>query len=488
MENSDKILAQVLEQNKILNELVTGLMKKKLPEPIDESKFPTKNDGFFKKIHTKDGLQWVPDYHGLACYMRDEFKVLSTDAFTYIHEDGFYQYAERGYLASIIDKLTLGKLKPTQINQFIQMIMAKTNQKNIALKSTDGFMNLKNGILNIKDKKLIGHSPHYFFKYKLPHSYNAESQCPRFMEFLDYIFEGNLDYIEATAEIFGYCILGGHPFLHKAIILYGEGRNGKSTWLDILKCLLGNQNVSAVSLANLIKPFSVVNLDGKLANITDETPSDQINAEVFKAATAGGCLTAAHKGKPEYEFNCNARFLFASNKMPHFNESTIGLKERLYFVRFERFIEESKRDSTFKTLIMNEEMSGIINFAIRGLDRLMLRNQLPQTAGNKETMDEFKLESDSVYEFFKSRLVVDVRAGEIVPLQTLYSSYDAYCRSSGRKSVSKNLFSRRIESHLKTELMQLGADNIKAIFRDSNDKMRIKRGFQGLYIRSGIDS
>ena len=262
---------------------------------------------------------------------------------------------------------------------------------------TDGFVNLANGILEAKTNELRPHSSNYFFKYILPHRYDPSAECPRFREFLNFIFDNDPQYTDLTAEIFGYCLLGGNQFLHKSFVLYGSGRNGKSTWLEILQSLLGQTNISSVSLANLTKPFSVVNLDGKLANIVDETPNDQINAEAFKTATSGGWLTGAHKGKPEYPVRCNARFLFASNKIPNFSETTVGLKERLYFIKFSKFIEADSRDPYIKEYIVANEMAGVLNFALAGLKTRLDRGYMLPTTGNFEMMEECNTEYDSVF-------------------------------------------------------------------------------------------
>ena len=158
---------------------------------------------------------------------------------------------------------------PNHLDNFIKLTIAKSFDMEKSIFKADGLINIANGILDVKSQEIKPHSHQYFFKYILPHKYDPSAECPRFTRFLNFIFDNDPQYIDLTAEIYGYCLLGGNQFLHKSFVLYGSGRNGKSTWLEILQALLGYGNISSVSLANLTKPFSVVNLDGKLANIVD---------------------------------------------------------------------------------------------------------------------------------------------------------------------------------------------------------------------------
>lgn len=487
--DNSKLLAEFAESNKSLQELIKILIPQSNPPPeeIFLEKFGTLENGFYRKYSTAGGgIAWTPDYHGLADYMVEVSKILSTDAYTYIYQDNYYQYIGKNSLAQKIDVLTKGKLKPSHLNGFMQLILAKSDQKAKSLLPTDGLINLENGILDIKSNKLLPHSHNYFFKYKLNHLYDPTAKAPRFKQFLEYIFEKQPEYVEITAEIFGYCLLGGSQYLHKSFILYGEGRNGKSTWLEILHHLLGHENVSSVSLANLTKPFSVVNLDGKLANIVDETPNDQINAEAFKSATSGGLLTGAHKGKAEYSVRCDARFLFATNRLPNFSESSLGIKERLYFIRFDQYIKPTQRDPSVKKMIQTQEMSGVLNFALAGLSKLIKRGYLPPSVGNDETMDEFKMESDSVYEFFRENIEVDLKKETFIANDKLYSAYKEFCRDSGRFALNKVGFSKRLASCIKNDVS--GNDAVmNAIFvRKRDNAGHRSRGLNHVYIRSSM--
>lgn len=468
---SEKELLKLKKEMEDKELLIKLLLQREKPEPPKDASA----DGFYDEKN--------PDYHGLSDHLVKKYNILSTNAYSYLYEDGFYRPLHRLEMQSLILEATGEHLKPGHLDNFVKMVLTKSFNKEDLLRPTDGLINLANGILDLKKNKLIPHSRDYFFKYKLPHKYDPKAECPKFKQFLEYIFEDDPECIDVTGELFGYCLLGGPQFLHKSFVLYGSGRNGKSTWLDILYALLGEKNVASVSLANLVKPFSVVNLDGKLANIVEETPNDKINAEAFKTATSGGSLTASHKGKPEYEIRCNARFLFATNKMPNFSETTVGLKERLYFLRFGKFIPEGQRDHGLKPYIIQNEMSGIINLALAGLRDLMARGHLKPLRCHNEVLEEFKIESDSVYDWYTERVTIDRTRDVPTTTQKMYDDYKDYCSTTGRKAVSMISFSMRFMSCVKGDHGKDVADLMHERIWSPGVKSKV-RGFRFIAIRT----
>ena len=170
---------------------------------------------------------------------------------------------------------------PSHIDNFAKIIKSFNYLGAKEFKDIEGKLNISNGVLDLNTYQMSEHSKEHFFKWKIPVAYDPKAQCPRWLEFLDSVFEGDKTLVDAAQRIFGYILMGGRPFLHRAFVLYGEGRNGKSVFLNTLMKIIGEANFSTVSLSNLDKPFSAVMLDGKIANILEETPTDKINPEIL---------------------------------------------------------------------------------------------------------------------------------------------------------------------------------------------------------------
>jgi putative DNA primase/helicase len=390
-----------------------------------------------------------PDYFGLAHYLKNFFNMFycSSGGFVYCENNKYYSRIDDGFLDNLINQVSEQKIKPQHLNNFCRTVKMVTYKKEIP-HSPVGKINLANGILDINSRKLLPHSPEYFFDYIIPINYDKNATCTEWLKFLNNIFPENPEYACVMAQIFGYILLGGYPFLHKAFVLYGEGRNGKSTLLHILDRLIGTANFSTVSLSCLDKPFSVYHLYGKLANISGETPTEKINAEIFKQATTGEYLIGARKYQDEFKFPCHARFIFACNELPRFGESTMGMEERLYFIPFKRFFKKEERDHGIKAKL-EVELSGILNWAISGLDILLSEKRLPEIAAAEEIMNEYKSESDSVFAWAVDNVIIDKSLKTQVSSLELYDYYKNWTRCGNRHPVSEMTFFKRFKRFLK---------------------------------------
>jgi putative DNA primase/helicase len=392
--------------------------------------YPSKSNGF------KDSKSW--QYYELAHYMVNEMGLKSIDSYMWIYKDTHYVPINRKLLSKIIIQLTNEAAAPKTVRSFVEACECVSQLNDDEFKSPKNCINLANGVLDIKSKIFVPHNKDFNFKYMTPIKYDPKARCDEFLEFLNFVFEGDAQLLSVTAEIFGYCLLDSHPFLHKAFVLLGQGRNGKSTFLDVLKKLLGEQNVASVSLSNLDRPFSVVQLDGKLANIVGETPDKHISSELFKTAIGGEELTAALKNKNEYSMPVNARFVVAANKMPKFGDTTTGMWEKLFILPFNRYIPEGQRDKGKRERLF-KELPGILNFALSGLDRLMENKSLTKVDASQMMVEDYREDSDSFYEFFNQVVVINKKdadklsSGDFTHLKVIYNAYVKWCERNSVK-------------------------------------------------------
>jgi len=399
--------------------------------------------GFYGDDHKDHNL---PNYDTFGCYMRDIHNLKMNDAFSYIYKDNFYQPITNAGFNYLVDKYTLSKVKPTHYRSFFLKAQAKcfTDHKDIV--HPTGYINLKNGVLNVKKGVIKPHDPKHFFRYKLDHDFNPDATCHNWIKFLSQTFKGDQELIDICAQLFGYILVGGHPWAHLAFCLYGDGRNGKSTFLEILTAFLGKHNTSSVSLANLDKPFSAVQMDGKLANIVFETPSSGIDSPSFKLAIGGEYLTAAHKGRDEYDLEITSRFVFACNKLPNIKDATVGAYEKFQFIPFKEYIYKKDRDRTLSGALKTE-MSGILNWALTGLKQLESNKGIfPDTAAHDEVMDQYRRESDSVYEWYYDQVSLVIGQGQHYPTKKLFLEYEVYATQNRRLPVSFHSFSKRLKT------------------------------------------
>jgi P4 family phage/plasmid primase-like protien len=415
-------------------------------EPME---FPTLKDGFILKEMKNNKVIETPDFDGFSKYMANRFQFIANDAFLYIYKDGFYNRVSVMELEKLVASIVKQNSTPHLITQFARHAKLYNFVKLTDLVEPRGLINLKNGILDVRTRKLLNHSPEFFFQYCLPHEYIEGAVAPEWLAFLERTFEGNQELVNVCAEIFGYILLGGEPFLHKAIVLSGEGRNGKSTFLDVLKHLIGKTNFSSIPISQLDKPFSVVMADGKLANIVGETTAKEINSEAFKTACSGEELIASQKGLPEYPLAFNARIVMACNKLPHLGDATIGAYEKFFILPFDKFLQEETRIVLFAQRYLFPETPGVINWALEGLQRLILRGQLPKISAVNDKGIELRREIDTVFAWMEQH--VTWGGGEVLKFKPAdwYENYMSWCREEQRPHVSKINFSKRISAEVR---------------------------------------
>jgi len=409
------------------------------------SLYPSENEGFY--------VNGNPQYLELSRYFKYEKSLITFEHDSYIFNGKYYERLGNLGLSNLIIEATQEKVKPKHLEDFKKHLKAFTFVKNVnnMLPSSD-LINLDNGILNIKTKELFPHSKEYFFKNVVPVSYGPKATAPRWVSFLNEVLFQDQDTIELLQEIFGYILLGGPPFLHRAFILFGEGRNGKGTVLHILRSILGEENCSNVDITKLDDPFSVVQLDGRKANITGELTTRLMASESFKTAVAGEPLEAAQKFKPSYNLHVQARFIFSTNKLPKFDDDSTGLEERLVILPFLKFIPDEQRDFALADKL-EKELPGILNWAIEGLSRVLRRGKLrsePEAVIKQK--NQYKADSNSVWGFCLDHLIVkEFRGVEnqiSCTVDELYASYKNYCDNDNLKAVSKPVFGKRLKKYL----------------------------------------
>lgn len=433
--------------------------EKQTPKPKEAREEKIIKDFF---ISTERGLK--PLYLEMARHLKNTHNLVITDEGNYIYTGTHYAQVSALKLEQMIYELTEGFSTPAHIDGFKKISRVHTYNKDFFSDKPRGKMNLANGLLDVKSRELSSHSPEHRQTAVLPISFDPTATAPKWEEFLNQVFLGDQDLCELTREMFGYTLLGSDPFLQRAFCLYGTGRNGKSTLLHILKCLLGKDNFSAVPMNLLDKPFSCVMLDKKLANICEETPTDRINAEIFKTAVGGGSIVAAQKGQPEFLMDVAARFIFACNELPVFKDKTKGLEDRLVLVPFELYLSDEERDFSINKKL-ESELSGILNWALAGAERILEWGRLTTPERSKTLKEEYKRESDSVFDYFLEFLDVSKLNEDAIPIKGTYFKYVDWCKSDGRYAVSQRAFTKGIKSH--------AIDKLKIILSGFVDKNEV---------------
>jgi putative DNA primase/helicase len=290
-----------------------------------------------------------------------------------------------------------------------------------------GLVNLSNGVLDPSTGKAKPHTPEVRFLYKLPIAYDPTATCPRFDRFLEEVLP-ELGHREFLAEWLGYCLTHGNPH-QVALILVGGGANGKTTLVRTIQAMFAGA-YSTETLQDLnAHRFSRGNLLGKLLNICDDMPSNDVKETgPFKMLTGESALNAERKFRDAVPFVNAAKAIFTANRLPKVDDNSEAFWRRIHLLTFPVTIPYERRDPKLLGAL-TQETPGILNLAIRGLARLQERGRFDAPATLGDTRDEWRRLSDSLSAFVNAEIVRDQTT--FVVKAVFMIRYGEYCDEQG---------------------------------------------------------
>lgn len=307
---------------------------------------------------------------------------------------------------------------------------------------------LKNGIFNIYTRELKPYSPEKVFFNKMPVEYNPQSKCPLIEKFLKDVLANEED-IDVFFELGGFCLMNEYKY-EKAFMFVGDGRNGKDKSLELLKRLNGVENCSGISLQELNDDFSKSELFGKKVNLAGDISNQELKVTApFKALTGRSLIDAKRKFLTNISFVNKAKFIFACNQLPKVYDISRGFWERWVLLQFpytfidkETLEKERKKNPNLKLMDVDiiqkitteEELSGLLNKFLEGLDRLQIQGKFSQTIGSEEIKNFWIRKSDSFSAFCMDYLQMDVY--NFVTKKELRRRFNIYCKKHKIKGAS----------------------------------------------------
>jgi len=248
-------------------------------------------------------------------------------------------------------------------------------------------------------------------------------------------------------EFAGYCLLPNYS-IQKAVLLQGDGDNGKSTYLNLLKTFVGEENCSHVSWQSLEdNRFASSQLEGKLINMFADLPSKGIDVTTtFKTLTGGDQVESEKKFLSGYSFKNFAKIIFSANKPPEIKtENSFAFWRRWILIEFPNQITEEKKDpNILDKITTSEELSGFLNYALEGLKRLTENKKFTYNKTIEEVTETYQIISDPVHAFVFD--MCDIGADNTISKDELYDAYVSYARSNKLPIMKPNSFTRAIKN------------------------------------------
>ena len=303
-------------------------------------------------------------------------------------------------------------------------------------------INVKNGLLNVLTGALTPHTPDYLSNVQNPVEYNPAADCPAIKQFLAEIH--NPEDISPMQELFGYLLLRDNR-IQKAFLGVGGGENGKSTEQRVMQAFLGPENCAHKSWQQLENDrFASSGLEGKLVNLFADLPSNGVDTTTtFKMLTGGDAIDAERKFKDSYSFLSFAKLIFSTNKPPKVeNEDSYAFWRRWIIMEYPRqFTDKDKKPNILQELTTPEELSGLLNYALEGLKRLLMAGKFSHSKTVDEVTEYYMQAADPVYAFAMSNKC-EINSSAVVSKDAFYDEFVVFCNDNKMPIVKPNAFAR----------------------------------------------
>lgn len=416
-----------------------------LTDKLDDSELQTilRDDAFKKPIFFSKGKFLFDKF---AVYLKNNNHIVRINNQLHIYQEGIYVEGQAEIEAAMIEHIpNLNRSKRTEITSYLDILIRKNVKSGNA-----NLIAFKNGVYNLDTDEMLDFSPDIIITNKINHNYNPDAYSELADKTLDKLACGDRDVRLLLEEAIGYCFFRRNE-LRKSFILTGDKKNGKSTYLAVLKELLGDENTSALDLNELGDRFSSASLFGKLANIGDDIADDFIsNPAIFKKIVSGDWIKGENKGQKEFFFKPYCKLVFSANNIPRIKDKSGAVLDRLVIIPFDaRF---DKNDPDFDPyikykLIQEDSLEYLIMLGLRGLKRVLESQEFTKSEKVQKSITEYQETNNPILLFFKEDIQI---VNE--PTNEVYKKYNEFCLANSFTPMSNIEFSKQVKKHYNLEI------------------------------------
>lgn len=436
------------------------------PLPSDELEVILRDEAFQKPIFFNKSTFLFDKF---AMYLRSEYHIIRIDNVLHIYQDGVYVPGHNRIEAEMIKHIpNLNQQKRKEVLAYLELLVDEN--KKVAPAQYIAF---RNGIYDLDTGIMEPYTASKIITNKIDHDFIPNSYHKLADDSLNKFACGDKNIRKLLEEIIGYSMFRRNE-LRKFFFFLGEASNGKSTFLSMLKTMLGESNISALDLKELNDRFRTAEMYGKLVNIGDDVDDDYIrNTAVIKKLVSGDPVTVERKGRDPFVLNNYSKLFFSGNSVPRMGKGkdSGALISRLVIVPFDaKFNSADKNfDPFIKDKLVGEDcMRYLIQVGINGLKRVLHNRVFTTTERMATEMKEFEESNNPIISFF------DEFDGNILHESTsvVYARYSEYCMSSNVSPLSKIEFSKQVKRKYGfiTKVVKLNGQCVRVFEKGESDK------------------
>lgn len=417
-----------------------------LQEPLSESELEVvlRDEAFPAEVFF-DGRKFL--HNNFATFLKNNEHIKRINGQLCVYKDGVYIGGKREIQATMIKHIPiLTDSQRMEVMKYLEILCAE----NYPMAGAN-LIAFNNGVYDIASGKLLDFNPDIIITNKIPWDYRPDA----YSELLDKTLNKMACQDEAIRmlleESMGYCFYRRNE-LSKAFFLTGEGANGKSTFLDIIKNVLGKTNTSALDLNELDERFSPATMIGKLANVADDISDEFLQGRAManlKKIVSGNEIKAEFKGMDAFFFDPYIKVFVSANSLPRTkSQGFAALKRRLVIIPFNaKFTKDDPDYDPYITWKLRDRecMEYMIQLGLQGLKRILDAKSFTNSAKVEREIEEYEMLNNPVLLFLQEHGADDIANREC---KEVHRQYNAFCAENGFTEMSLINFSKVINREL----------------------------------------
>ena len=398
-----------------------------------------------KKWMLYDKIKWIYDNSGIIYHLIDKsVEAMQAEKEWYIQQDKEnndenqtrFKTWEKHYKKSRSNNSK--KALEKEVQHYVPVTPNQLDRHKMLL-------NTPTGVIDLNDFSVRKATPKDYFTKSVNANFDKTAKCPLWDKFLERIFDGDKDLIRYVQKVIGYSLTGSTAE-QCAFFLYGTGRNGKSTFLDVIRELFGDYARNIQPETIMIKNNNGINSDiarlkgARLVTTVEPNEGLRLNEGLLKQLTGGDIITARKLYAEEFEFKAEFKLFMATNHKPIIRGTDLGIWRRVHMIPFTVVIPENEVDRQLTEKLM-QELDGIFLWALRGV-AMYHKEGLKMPTAVQQAVDEYKKEMDVVSKFLDE--CTEKAFAKSVKASDLYKIYLQWCDLNTEYKMSNTKFGKEI--------------------------------------------
>jgi putative DNA primase/helicase len=379
------------------------------------------------------------------CFVKKD--IISKELYFYDERKKVY-CTDADYLLGYMTKL-VPSLKNYQKEETIKYIQAYLYDETVKFNENPYTVVFKNGVLDVLTLKFEPMTPDRHESIQINANYHPNMKAPIIDEYFETATNGNKDIQQLLYEAIGYSMLKTNE-LQKAFLLVGSGRNGKSTFLDLIKEILGRQNTTAISFKDLANNFRASAMNNKLASLAGDISSAPLtDSDLVKSIISGEEIMVEQKYKDAHAKSMFATLFFAANKLPRTPDQSYGFYRRLTIIPFVADLNKVTRVDglEFKQKLLHQNSIDYAAYkSVLAINRLITTTKEFTTPKEVvEMIEQYKQDNSSVLSWFNEAFNGELRNIGHFNGAKAYAHYKQWCTTSVRHPLSLTNFINQVK-------------------------------------------